>query len=885
MRCFHCDEPVPARTGIRVEIDGVRQPMCCPGCAAVAELIAANGLTQYYRVREAPNARPEPADDPAASRDRAYDRPALHDAVTAAAAGGRREVTLAVGGMRCAACAWLIETALGRIEGVHAVSASFVLGRARVAFAPERVALSRVLQACRGLGYEPRPARPGAGAEARREARRAMLRRLVVAGLGAMQVMMYSVGLYAGYFDGMDTASRDFLRLLALVVATPVVLYSGWPFFAGAWRGLTERRPGMDLPVALALAVAWGASAVATFRGGGEVYLDSAVMFVLFLSVARYIEAALRERAAERLALMSDALPAAAVRCTVTGEETVAVSELEAGDRVRVALGEVVPADGELVCDGCEVDESLLTGESRPLARRRGDTLIAGSTVAAGPVVLRVTRVGDATRLGVLARLVERAADARPAWLPAADRIAAGFSIAVVLLAALTWAGWSAAGSPLALPAALAVLVVTCPCALALAAPAAGAAATAALARRGVLVTTAGSLERLGGCERFLFDKTGTLTVGEPRIAGETALGGLSPQACRQLAAAMEAGSRHPLARAFGRAADSFASGRAADPAPADAAAPAMASVEARSIEAEAKLVPAPDRHPDLHPDHAPDTACATSATRLACAMDRDAGLPDIRPEALTEHPGLGLEAVIGSRRYRLGRIEWVAALGDASMPPQEGDDTAVALGNENEILCVFTLRDRLRPEARETLERLGRPAAILSGDRAAAVAACAGTLGVDAAHAELAPEHKLAYLERYRAEDGPVAVVGDGNNDAAMLAAADVGIAVGDGSALALGRADIVVTGRGLAPLAEAVDTARRLRRVLRQNFAWALGYNALAIPLAVSGLLAPWLAAAGMSASSLLVVLNSRRLATPPGDGRAASARPVRWRDRVAT
>ena len=797
--CFHCGEPLSGTEPWFVEIEGEAHRVCCPGCKAVAELIRESGLADFYRFRTLPAGRPAEAALSAAPELpwQPFDRPEMLQAVSAPAGDGLRSCTMLVEGVRCAACGWLIERSLEQVPGVREIRVNPATARARLVWDPEKLPLSGALGVLSRLGYQPHPGSVGASEMALRE-RRAALRRLGIAGIGMMQVMMYAVALYVGAFQDMDPGLEQLFRWVSLLVATPVALYSGRPFFAGAWRDLRSGRPGMDVPVALAVGAAWSASVLHTWSGQGEVYFDSVTMFVFFLSLARYLEMSARHHAGDTQEALARLLPEAAQRRAADGAwETVALRELRAGDVVSVRHGETLPADGRLLQDGARLDEAMLTGESRPRRRARGEPALAGSINLGDPLELEVERTGSETLVSNIGRLLDRAQAERTPIAAAADRVARWFVLGVLSAAALTWFAWHAIDPARAFEITLAVLVVTCPCALSIATPAALTAATGLLARRGLLVTRAGAIERLARARRVILDKTGTLTLGQLRITAVEPLGGLSSEQALGVAAALESVSEHPIARAF-----------------------AMA-----------------------HPAGPVDDA------RVA--------------------PGCGIEGTVDGRRWRLGKPDWAATLAGVPAPALHGDDTVVCLADEGAVQAVFRLADSLRRGAREQvaeLTALGLATEIASGDTPEAVAHVAAAVGIERWQAGMTPEDKLALLRQRQQAGEAVVMVGDGVNDAPVLAGADVSVAMAGGTPLAQTSADMVLLGESLGPLAEGLLQARRTLGIVRQNLAWAAGYNAIALPLAATGMIAPWMAAIGMSASSLLVVLNALRLSRPP-------------------
>jgi len=783
--CWHCGEALPADPPQAV-VAGVAHAVCCHGCRAAAEWIDQLGLADYYRLRSAPAARAVPQELQRSAQ--VWRREELARHVVRTIDARHCEVLLLVDGIRCSACVWLIERTLAAAPGVVSVQVNAAARRARIVWDPARTDLAAVLGALARSGYAALPLDAAALDDSRRRESRAALKRLVVAGFGAMQAMMYASALYLGGVDAMDAATRDAMRWLGLLVATPVVFYSARPFFAGAWRSLRARSLGMDVPVALAIALIYGASVIEAVRGSGEVYFDSVSMFVFFLLVGRYLEMRARHRAGHLADAMARLAPAFADRLRADGGiERIGAIELAPGDRIQVAQGERVPADAVLESAACRVDESLLSGESTPVRKASGDALTGGSLVLDGPAVARVTRVGADTALAGIAALVARAQSERPRLAQAGERAAAGFVARVLALAALCALGWSVVDPARALTATLAVLVVSCPCAFALAVPAALTRAVSVLAARGVFVVHADAIENLALATHAVFDKTGTLTDAEIEFAAVDA----DADAALATAAALARGSRHPIAQALARAAEGL-------------------------------------------------------PQRLAV---------DVRPVA-----GEGLEGTIDARRYRLGQRAFAAGAAGGF-----DDDDAVILADDQRIVAVFRLRERVRAGALQALDALrddGVAIEIASGDAKDKVAAVADRLGVARWHSRMRPAAKLERLRELRAAGARVIAVGDGVNDAPVLAGADVAVALASGAELAQAAGDIVLDGTRLPALAQARTVARQTLAVLRQNQRWALGYNLAVVPLGALGFVPPWLAAIGMSTSSLIVIANALRI-----------------------
>jgi Cu2+-exporting ATPase len=797
--CFHCGAPLPSGVDLSLVVDGRPRRVCCPGCLAVASLIEQHGLARFYDFRSAPNRRPQLQADQQ-SPFAVCDRPEVVRHLVTNLDAGRQELRCQVDGVTCAACVWLLERGVRGVEGIEDVSVNPVSGETCVRFDSAKAKPGAILDAIASFGFEPRPRFLGADRRRQSEDARDELKRLAVAGLGSAHVMTLAVALYVGAFRNIETTYATFFMLASMLVATPVVLYSGAPIFRAAWRDIRGRRIGMDVPVALAIAIALGASLVNAFRGVEPVYFDSATMFVFFLSLGRFFESRARHRAGSLFDALADLRPLSATRVRAGGHERIGTIELVVGDEVVVAPGEAVPADGTLVSALGTFDESLLSGESAGRRRTGGDVVLGGSLNAGhAPVEVRVARLGAESYVERVGGLLHRALAERPEFLRLADRWAGGFSAGVLLLAAVAGASWLTVEPERALGVMLAVLVVACPCALSLAAPTAFAVALARLARRGLLLRSARALERVGDVTMWMFDKTGTLTEGRIVVAHVDTFGALSVDSCLDIAAALECGIEHPIARAL-----------------------------------RARKVVAP-------------------ATEL-----------DYRP-------GYGVSGVIAGRRYRVGSARHVGFAGHGSVAMQ-----CVYLASEESVLARIDLADTLRPHAREALDAFGaggRELMLVSGDEVGAVRRAAGELGLTRFAGAQAPQDKLALLRERQGTGAVVAAVGDGINDAPVLAQADVSVALVAGSQLAQASADVVFTGSDLRVLARLPVWAGAVRRIVRQNLAWAAAYNFTAVPLAAMGILTPWMAAVGMSLSSVLVVANALRLNRLLTDDTAAS------------
>ncbi len=774
--------------------------MCCRGCQAVASAIVAGGLTDFYRYRTEKSAQPTEL-VPEQLKDLAlYDRVDVQKSFVQQV-GDEREATLILEGIVCAACVWLNERHVKSLDGVLDFAINYSSHRARLRWDDQRISLSDILEAISAIGYRAHPFDAGRQEQLYRQERKNALRRLAVAGLGMMQVMMLAVALYAGEYEGMREGLRNFLRWVSLLLSVPVVLYSAQSFFSSAWRELKRRQLGMDVPVSLAIGAAFLASAWATLTGSGEIYFDSVTMFTFFLLAGRFLEMSARHRAGQAAEELVKLLPATAARLSDRGEERVPVADLQSGDRVLVRPGESVPADGHVIEGASSVDESLLTGESLPQLRTAGDPLVGGTVNNESPLVMQIDKVGVDTVLSAIVRLLDRAQSEKPSVARSADRVAGWFVAGLLLVAGGVAWWWWLYDPAQAFAVTLSVLVVTCPCALSLATPAAVTAATGALTRSGVLTTRGHALETLARATHVIFDKTGTLTEGRLQLEAVETLGPLARQHCLSIAAALEKTSEHPIAHAL-------------------------------------------------------------------CAAAND--VP--RAEEVSARPGLGIEGWVEGLRYRIGVPAFVQELQGAPARAADtvtSDGYGVVLGNEQALLAHFRFADRLRDGAAETvgqLKALGIKVELLSGDEAGVVHKVADELQIDRFEARCLPQAKLAHIQTLQAQGAVVAMVGDGVNDAPVLAGAQVSLAMGGGTQLAHASADMVLLSEQLSHLVSAVRTSRRTLKIVRQNLVWALVYNLLALPLAAAGLIAPWMAAIGMSSSSLVVVANALRLRHRP-------------------
>ena len=805
LACYHCGLPVPSQAQYFVGVDGEQQRMCCAGCEAAARLIVDNGLSDYYRRRDAmPEKRPEAIPEELRELGH-FDHPEFQQSFVRPVGENERETSLILEGITCAACVWLNERHIALQQGVSAVQVNYATRRVRVRWDERRIKLSDILGAIRSIGYRAYPYDAARAEDVADRERRSMLWRVFVAGFGMMQVMMYAVpGYFAGDGD-MTFREQLWFRWASLILTLPVVLYSAAPFFKHAVRDIRLRRLGMDVPVALGVGGAFLASMWATLSDGPEVYFESVTMFVFFLLGGRYLEMLARARAVRGIEELGKILPAFTERLAnwpLPDGEQVPVSQLVPGDCVRVRPGGVIPADGVVVDGVSEANEALLTGESRPVPKEVGSPLTGGGINISSPLVMRVEQVGDSTRLAAIRRLMERSSNEKPRLAALADRWATVFVVVLLTLATATGVGWYLYDPQRALWVFVSVLVVACPCALSLATPAALTVATDTLVRMGLLVTRGHAIETLARANHYVFDKTGTLTTGRMRLEETLPLGAMDAEALHLLASALEQGSEHPVAAA-------------------------------------------------LH--------------------DAAAGKPSVTVSDVIAVTGHGMTGRYSGGAVWIGRPDFVAARAGLSVPGEVAGmeartGTVIALADEHGWLGLFRFADALRSGAMDTVRHFTAakiPVTILSGDAPATVEAIGRQLGITDVYGAMTPQGKQAFIARLQEDPAKVvAMVGDGVNDAPVLAQAHVSVAMGGGTDLARNQADIVLLGEDFTNLSGGAGWARKTLWIIRQNLSWAVAYNLSVVPLAMMGRVTPLIAGVGMAGSSLLVVLNALRL-----------------------
>jgi len=721
-------------------------------------------------------------------------------------------------GMHCTACAINIEAALLSVPGVQSAQISAASHRGRVVWSSNQTQPSHWIKAVAKLGYRTMPANDALANEIRREDARKMLWRLGVAGLCMMQVMMYATPVYLSGPGDMAPDMVQLLRWASWVLSLPVLIFSCMPFFKTAFKDLRYKKISMDLPVAIGMGVTFVVSTLGTFEPqgpfGAEVYFDSFTMFVFFLLTGRWLELRLRDKTAGALEAVMNRLPDGVHRKTKDGQwELSTLRHLRIHDVIQVRAGEAFAADAHIVRGETQVDEALLTGESRPLPRAKGQGVLAGSMNLSATVEVQVTSLGQQTRFGQMVALMESASVSKPSMALLADQVAKPFLGAVLIMAALA-AAWGWQYSPAhALMVAVSVLIVTCPCALSLATPAAMLSTAGALAKAGVMLRNLQALQMLANVDTVIFDKTGTLTHDDFKLQRFVTRQGVLQTQALAWAASLAQHSLHPVSRALLQA------------------------------------------HQAALPD----------------AQAHQFSLDNVK-----EFAGQGVQATwrqganqsAASSGFEIRKELRLGSAAFCGLPAHPSDVLHACLSDQTGWLATFEFAETPREEAAATLralEKMGLRIKILSGDGQASVSQLAARLNIVDAVGACSPEEKLKQVKLEQAQGHRVAMVGDGLNDGPVLAGADVSFALGQALPLAQSKADFVFMASDLKPLVATFRLSRKTLQVVKQNLVWAAVYNLTCVPLAMLGYLPAWLAGLGMACSSLGVVLNAMRLSMP--------------------
>ncbi len=790
--CFHCHLPIPNDFNQNFEYQGKTRQFCCLGCFCIAETIISSGLDDYYKFRTAVAPK---ADELIPGEFKVYDEQEVLESFTSSSSEYSQTIELICENLQCSACSWLIEKQIGKLPAVSKVSTNVTDQTVYLDWDKKKSKLSDILLKFHHLGYPVKPYNPEQVSSLHQQQNKSWLKRLGLAGLGMMQVMMYAVALYIGAFDGIDDVHQSFLRWVSFLVATPVLFYSGFPFFSNAYRAIKTWQLNMDVPIAVALSLAYITSIWATLSNSGEIYFDSVTMFVFFLLIGRYLEYQARQEVRKQFDF-KDSLSALLVNRIGSNKtiKAVPVQKVVLGDSLLIKPGEPIVFDGVISAGESSINEAMLSGEFMPSNKRQGDKVLAGSINGDSPIEVEVTHLKEQGFMNNLKQMQKKALLDKPKITLIADKVARYFVTAILLLAVSTFTFWYLKDPSQALWITIAVLVVSCPCALSLATPVALACGVSSLNHRNFLVQDQDFLQKLSLATDVILDKTGTLTKGELTVESISNFTDKSNQSLLAIIASLESSSEHPIALAF-------------------------------------------------------------------------KGYSNIKIQAkdIKVYPYAGVAGNIEQERYWFGNKFFISD----NTQTQEClmNTSCLYLTNYNSILAEITLSDKLRDELHNScrdLMKAGKRLHLLSGDPSGQVKALAEDLGIEDWRNNLKPEEKLDYIKSLKSssEMANILTIGDGVNDAPAMAASDTSIAMAGASELTKVNADSYLLSAKLADIQFALKKSAQTNNVIKQNLTWALCYNIFMIPFAIAGMIPPYLAAIGMSLSSIVVVINSLRL-----------------------
>ncbi len=810
--CYHCGLPIEPAALMLAPIKGTERSFCCSGCMLVCQTIHDSGLDGFYDKLKT-NEALAPPPSAAANDFEQFDPEDIQAEFVTISPQGVCDATLLVEGIHCAACVWLIEKALKGLDGVVSADVNMAHHRLRLRWQQDQVKLSAVLKRLAQIGYKAVPYNPEVAEGAAARVQKALLYRMAFAGFGMMNIMWISIALFSASLSasGIDPDHKQFFHTISFLLATPVLFYSGWTIMRGAVRGLMQRQLSMDLPITIGALATYAYSTWITYRGFGDVYFDTVVTFLFIILVGRYLEGLSRKNATSATHRLMELQPRSALRYNAAGEtEMVSVRSLRLGDRVLVRPGDKVAVDGRVIEGHTEIDEAMLTGEAKPVAKHVGSLVVAGTVNGQGALVVEVEKLGADTALAKIIHMVENAQGSKAPVQCLADRVVPWFVASTIGLALITFLFWVRQDFDVALLAATSVLIITCPCAFGLATPMGIAVGVGHASRNGVLVKNGGALETLSTVDHVVFDKTGTLTEGHltvesVHLAADAAVG---REQLLSLAAAAESRSEHHISKSI-----------------------------------------------------------VEYAKREKCFAARSV------IENFSAVPGMGIQADVDGHRVAVGNAallrqsQWQASeelLAQAARAQAEGS-IAVYVAIDQQVLAVLVISDHVRDDAASmlaTLRARGIGVTLLTGDSQAAAEHVATALGGMDVIAQVLPQDKAQVIANLQAQGKKVAMVGDGINDAPALSKADVGIAMGCGTDVSLDCADFVLMDNSLQRLLFAMDLSRDTLKIIRQNIRFSLGYNMVLVPICMAAMLTPVFAAIAMPLSSLAVIGNAVRI-----------------------
>jgi len=805
--CYHCHEHIPAGFHAEMDISGETQKFCCYGCLAIAETIVSGGLENFYQHRTHASEKPDDFSQTQKDELLLYDDPELQlDFVDTQ--DKQSETALSISGITCAACIWLLEREVNKLTGVHRFCINHTTHKANLVWRNDECKLSHTLLKIRQLGYKAQPYQEDIARQTAQSEKRSAIFRIAVAGIAAMQNMMFSIPLYLGMYSGIDSEFISFFRWVSLLMCIPVVAFSALPFFKAAIRDIRTRHLTMDIPVSLAIAAAFLASCFVTMAGEPsletDVYFDSVAMFTFFLLLGRFIEMQTRHRHLNSDIEMGRLLPSTATIHTDDGEISKPAHQLQLGEILVVRQGQTAPADGIVVDGESRVDESALTGEFLPIYKKVGSPINGGTANIENTLFIKITATPKRSRVASIIKLLDKAQSEKPQTVRLADQIASYFVAGVLFSAVAIGLFWYIYDPERVFTIVLSVLVVTCPCALSLATPTAMTSTNTHLRNKGLLITKSHVLEAMNQITDIIFDKTGTLTEGKLTIEQILTFNDTTEAEALEISAALEHHSSHPIAHAF------FPYFK----------------------------TPASNVNSHLGKGIEGDYACSEA--------------------------GVSSEVNV-AKRYFLGSLDFLSVPKSQKSLKIDYPGLSLFLSDGDKLLAQFLLNDTLRQDSKASIQEFqarGITTHILSGDQANSVRSTANSLGITSYEFAQSPEQKLNYVKNMQDEGKQVAMIGDGINDLPVLSGAKLSIAMGEASDITKLNSDAILLNGHMTVLNEAFQSAHRTRKIIKQNISWAITYNVCMLPMAALGWVPPYFAALGMSLSSLFVVFNSLRL-----------------------
>ncbi len=764
---------------------------CCNGCQGVYHLLSDEGLDSFYDKAKGVKLTP-PTQQYEDSKN--FDSPAFYDKFVKIDENGFARVALVIEGIHCSACVWLNEKALQKMDGIIEANINYTNNKATIVWDDDIVKLSQIVDMIRAIGYNAFPYDPSIQESRANKERKDYYFRMAVAIFATMNVMWIAVAQYAGYFTGIKQDMKTILNIAEWVLATPVLFYSGWVFFRGAYYGMKTKTVNMDILVATGATLTYIYSIYITVTQSGEAYFDSVSMIITFVLIGKFLEVLSKKSVADALDIMGKDIPSEVQVLRGGNIVPVKLADVEVGDIILVTSGQKVLFDGEIVKgEGC-FDESSLTGESEPICKSVGDSVISGTVSIDADVQVRASKDFEHSTLAHLTNLLEESLNKKPRIQQLANKLSEYFSITILALSVLTFVAWMLLGHDFerSFMVAIAVIVIACPCALALATPVATLVGLGIAARRGILFKEAAQLETMAKADTLLLDKTGTLTLGKPEVVKEQRF----EEYDKNILASLTKLSNHPVSKGVFNALD----------------------------------------------------------------LEK---FDEVCFDSFKQHPSMGIEAYVGKTHYLGGNVKLLKYFGIDF--EYESERTLFFFAVDDRVVALFELEDPIKEDAKysiETLKKRGITPIMLTGDHKKIAEKVAFELGIERFYYELAPEHKAAFVEDMHKQNHIVVMVGDGVNDILALSQADIGIVMGSGSDIAIEVGDVVLLDDTLSSLLESFKIAATSYRLIKENLALSLIYNAITIPLAMAGYVIPLVAAISMSFSSLLVVGNSVRI-----------------------